>query len=89
MLTVNLDLIATGIILISAWSSGSSFDNFSNHQLENAWSRGLETLHRMVDVHPSARDYAIALSGLKQTYLPTSLQSKTSLFSRINILFSL
>lgn len=77
LLLTNLDLISAGIILVSADLSGVSFDTLEENQREGAWDQCLDTLHRMVDVHPSARDYAIALDGLKQRHSFPASQSKT------------
>lgn len=76
LLLTNLDLISAGIILVSADLSGISFDTLEKNQREGAWDQCLDTLHRMVDVHPSARDYAIALDGLKQRHSFSVSQSK-------------
>lgn len=65
---ITLDLISAGLILVSADVSGASFDGFDESDREAAWDKCLHTLYRMVDVHPSARDYAIALSGLKRRH---------------------
>ncbi|KAF9892311.1 hypothetical protein FE257_002088 [Aspergillus nanangensis] len=65
-------LISAGIILISADVSGASFDAIDGRRREAAWGQCLDTLYRMVDVHPSARDYAIALNGLKERHLAPS-----------------
>ncbi|KAL2871214.1 fungal specific transcription factor domain-containing protein [Aspergillus lucknowensis] len=64
-------LISAGIILLLADSSGLAFDAVDPEDRENAWAKCIETLHRMADVHPSARDYAIALAGLKQNQKET------------------
>ncbi|KAL3469738.1 fungal-specific transcription factor domain-containing protein [Aspergillus californicus] len=59
-------LISAGIILLLADSSEVRFDGIDKVVRDNAWNQCIRTLNRMVDVHPSARDYAIALSGLKE-----------------------
>ncbi|KAL4874928.1 fungal-specific transcription factor domain-containing protein [Aspergillus karnatakaensis] len=65
-------LISAGIILLLADSSGVQFEGAERGDRESAWEKCIETLHRMADVHPSGRDYAIALSGLKQQGQPNS-----------------
>lgn len=66
------DLITAGVILVAADSSGVAVpldgDGVDKVMQESAWDQCLRTLHRMVDVHPSARDYALALGGLKQRH---------------------
>ncbi|KAL4899441.1 hypothetical protein BDW74DRAFT_189049 [Aspergillus multicolor] len=59
-------LISAGFILLLAYSADASFDGLDEEHRDRAWELCIQTLHCMVDVHPSARDYAIALSGLKQ-----------------------
>ncbi|KAL2823559.1 fungal-specific transcription factor domain-containing protein [Aspergillus cavernicola] len=65
-------LISAGIILLLADSSQAPFDGIDREHRNTAWNRCIETLHRMVEVHPSARDYAIALSGLKEQQQSTT-----------------
>ncbi|KAL4864279.1 fungal-specific transcription factor domain-containing protein [Aspergillus spectabilis] len=55
-----------GIILLLADTSGARFDGVDREARDSAWKKCVETLHRMSNVHSSARDYAIALSGLKE-----------------------
>lgn len=61
-----LDLISAGVILIAVETNGTVIDGVSSRRRDDAWNSCLQTLFLMVDVHPSARDYAIALNGLKQ-----------------------
>ncbi|KAL2851127.1 fungal-specific transcription factor domain-containing protein [Aspergillus pseudoustus] len=61
-------LESAGITLLLAESSGAVFDRSGQAQRHTAWELCIQTLHRMVDVHSSARDYAIALSGLKLSH---------------------
>lgn len=61
-------LISAGIVLVLAESSGANFSDITLDQQENSWKECLETLDRMVDVHPSGRDYYIALYDLRKSY---------------------
>ncbi|EAU38806.1 predicted protein [Aspergillus terreus NIH2624] len=62
-------LISAGIVLVSVDAINTEFDGVGSNELDRAWERCLQTLLRMVDVYPSARDYAVALNGLKQHVL--------------------
>lgn len=63
------DLITAGIIFIFADMSETS-----SALVENAWHHCMHTLGHMAKVHPSARDYAIALNGFKQRHSPSVSQ---------------
>ena len=65
-IVILLDLISAGVILIAVETNGTVIDGVSSRRRDDAWNSCLQTLFLMVDVHPSARDYAIALNGLKQ-----------------------
>ncbi|OQD95699.1 hypothetical protein PENSOL_c019G00914 [Penicillium solitum] len=61
-------LISAGIVLVLTDSSGADFSGITPVQLEDSWNECLETLNRMIGVHPSARDYCIALNELRQSH---------------------
>ncbi|KAL2866488.1 uncharacterized protein BJX67DRAFT_372467 [Aspergillus lucknowensis] len=61
-------LISAGIVLVLAESSGADLSGITLDQQESSWKECLQTLGRMVDVHPSARDYYVALHDLRQSY---------------------
>ncbi|PYI10108.1 hypothetical protein BO78DRAFT_232765 [Aspergillus sclerotiicarbonarius CBS 121057] len=69
-------LITAGIILALADSCTAPFAGVTLDQRETAWNQCLETLQLMIDVHPSARDYAIALSGLRVSMTSEQAQSQ-------------
>ncbi|KAJ5412651.1 uncharacterized protein N7487_007010 [Penicillium crustosum] len=60
-------LISAGIILVLTESSGADFSGITPMQLEDSWNECIETLNRMIGVHPSARDYCIALDELRHS----------------------
>lgn len=68
LLIIFLDLISAGIVLVLAESSGADFPGISLQQREQTWDECLETLNRMIAVHPSARDYCIALDELRKSH---------------------
>ena len=68
LLIISLDLISAGIVLVLAESSGADFPGISLQQREQTWDECLETLNRMIAVHPSARDYCIALDDLRKSH---------------------
>lgn len=80
MLTDRLDLISAGIVLVLAESSGANFSDITLDQQENSWKECLETLDRMVDVHPSGRDYYIALYDLRKSYTTQQAHRKIFIF---------
>ncbi|KAJ5192665.1 hypothetical protein N7449_008807 [Penicillium cf. viridicatum] len=65
----DIDLISAGIILILAEMNDIKLDTPDPQRRAAAWNQCSETLQRMVDVHPSARDRKIALNGLMQRHL--------------------
>lgn len=81
LLIVLIDLISAGIILVFTDIDVASFSAVGLANLEAAWQRCLETLHRMIDVHPSARDYALALRALKQRQISSASHGTCSLNS--------
>lgn len=82
---VHLDLISAGIVLVSVDAINTEFDGVGSNELDRAWERCLQTLLRMVDVYPSARDYAVALNGLKQRGSSTQPGRHPPIFSRANM----
>lgn len=76
----SLDLISAGIVLVLTESSGADFSGITSVQLENSWNECLETLNRMIGVHPSARDYCIALDELRHSHTAKLSRSETPLF---------
>lgn len=62
------DLISAGVVLVLAESSDAEFPGISREQREHTWDECLETLNRMIAVHPSARDYCIALDDLRKNH---------------------
>ncbi|RDW83542.1 uncharacterized protein DSM5745_03868 [Aspergillus mulundensis] len=65
-------LISAGFILLLAYSSDASFEGPDKDHRDRAWDRCIHTLNCMVDVHPSARDYEIALTGLRQAQVQST-----------------
>ncbi|CAG8929589.1 unnamed protein product [Penicillium salamii] len=61
-------LISAGIVLVLVESSGADFPGILQEERDHAWDECLETLNRMVSVHPSARDYHIALHDLRKSH---------------------
>lgn len=70
------DLISAGIVLLLAESSGASFEGIPVDQQEGAWNECLDTMNRMVSVHPSARDYCIALHNIRLNCLSQKKNGK-------------
>ncbi|CAG7928945.1 unnamed protein product [Penicillium olsonii] len=69
-------LISAGVVLVLAESSGADFPGIPEGQRDYSWNECLETLDRMVAVHPSARDYHIALHDLKKSHTTKASRSK-------------
>ncbi|KAL4801266.1 fungal-specific transcription factor domain-containing protein [Aspergillus unguis] len=59
-------LISSGFILLLANSSNVSFEGLDKGTRERAWDQCIQTLNIMANLDSSARDYAMALSGLKK-----------------------
>lgn len=78
--TYCLDLISAGIVLVLAESSGADLSGITLDQQESSWKECLQTLDRMVDVHPSARDYYVALHDLRQSYTTRQAECKIFMF---------
>lgn len=61
------DLVSAGIVLALAESQPSLVTKFDMNLVEASWIAATETLLRMAQmVHPSAKDYAIALQAMRQ-----------------------
>ena len=82
-----INLVTAGIILIAAESSGVPFDSVDKDQQRwAAWDKCLQTLHRMGDMHPSARDYVLALSGLMQRHRSMSCTSCLCMYTDAGVI---